>query len=442
MDGWCRLETICYPLKYGTSSKSLKEGDVVVLRMGNIQQGIIDYTNLVFSNNKQDNEQYLLQKNDLLFNRTNSPELVGKTGIYKGEMPAIYAGYLIRIRTVSMNEDYLNYVMNSDYHRNYCQAVKTNGVSQSNINAEKIGHFLIPIPPYTEQSRIVKKIKKLAPFVLIYGRYKKETKLLGQEFPTQFKKSILQYAIQGKLVSQNPNDEPASELLKRIRIEKERLIKEKKIKRDKVDSVIFKGDDNKYYERIDNQTTCIDDDLPFSIPQNWTWVRLITICSYIQRGKSPKYSDIKRYPVIAQKCNQWDCLSLEKALFITPESLLKYTPERFIQDKDILMNSTGTGTIGRTGYYTENIKGSYECIVADSHITVIRCMKGIYQKYIYHYLRSPLIQDSIEENADGSTNQIELSMNTVKSYFIPLPPFSEQEKIVHQVEKLINKTII
>ena len=127
-------------------------------------------------------------------------------------------------------------------------------------------------------------------------------------------KSILQEAIQGKLVPQDPSDEPASELLKRIREEKQKLVKEGKLKKKDIsDSVIFKGDDNRHYEKIDGQIIDISDDIPFEIPDSWQWVRLNDICEYIQRGKSPKYSDIKRFPVVAQKCNQWSGFSLEKA---------------------------------------------------------------------------------------------------------------------------------
>ena len=187
---WCRLNSICCPLKYGTSNKSQKKGKIAVLRMGNIQSGIIDYSNLVFSNNEQDNKQYLLKTNDLLFNRTNSPELEGKTGIYKGKIPAIYAGYLICLRTINLNADYINCVMNSDYQRNYCQLVKTNGVSQSNINAEKIGNLLIPLPPYNEQLRIAITTEEITPFIMEYDRLGTKLEYLEQDFIGSFTPSF------------------------------------------------------------------------------------------------------------------------------------------------------------------------------------------------------------------------------------------------------------
>ncbi len=131
---WCKLEDIVCELKYGTSEKSSSVGKIAVLRMGNITNvGTIDYSNLVYSSNDEDIEQYSLEKYDLLFNRTNSSEWVGKTAIYKDEQPAIYAGYLIRIRPLLISPDYLNTVMNSGYYRKWCYNVKTDAVNQSNI---------------------------------------------------------------------------------------------------------------------------------------------------------------------------------------------------------------------------------------------------------------------------------------------------------------------
>ena len=319
--------------------------------------------------------------------------------------------------------------------REYVKSVTT----VESLKFDEFKKMLIPLPPFSEQSRIIEKLEEVEALIEDYGKNEEYKWQLENSLPLLLKKSILQFAIQGKLIFQNSDDEPASSLLMRIQEEKRLLIKEKRIKADKYESVIFKGADNKYYEKIGNRVACIEEEIPFQIPSSWEWVRLISICSYIQRGKSPKYSDIKKYPVIAQKCNQWDCLSLEKALFIEPESILKYDSERFMQENDILMNSTGTGTIGRTGYFTTSVKENYDCVVADSHITVIRCMKEIYAKYIYYYLCSPLVQNTVEEKADGSTNQIELNTSTVKSYLIPLPPFEEQKLIVSEIEPLLYK---
>ena len=258
---------------------------------------------------------------------------------------------------------------------------------------------------------------------------------LDANLSNQLRKSILQEAIQGKLVEQNPDDEPASVLLERIKQEKERLIKEKIIKRDKQDSTIYRGDDNKYYENLNGEVTEITDQIPFDIPTSWQWVRLETVCSYIQRGKSPKYSPIKRFPVVAQKCNQWSGFSLEKALFIAPETVQTYQEERILQNGDLLWNSTGLGTLGRMAIFRSDLN-PYGWAVADSHVTVIRPMSQIISDYLFSYFASPTVQSVIEDKADGSTKQKELATSTIKGYYVPLPPTKEQMRIVQQIRTL------
>ena len=157
------IASVCHSLKYGTAKKSAKAGNVVVLRMGNLQGGEIDWSNLAYSNDEEDNEKYSLSPGDVLFNRTNSPELVGKTSIYRGEFPAIYAGYLIKLdynRDIISGE-YLNYMLNSPEAKEYCKTIKTDGVNQSNINAKRIGAFLIPLPSLNEQKETEKRLQSI-----------------------------------------------------------------------------------------------------------------------------------------------------------------------------------------------------------------------------------------------------------------------------------------
>ena len=210
---WCKLEDIVRELKYGTSEKSSSVGKITVLRMGNITDiGTIDYSNLVYSSNDEDIKQYSLKKGDLLFNRTNSSEWVGKTAVYMGEQPAIYAGYLIRVRPILISPDYLNIVMNSSYYRSWCYNVKTDAVNQSNINAQKLSKLMVPVPPLKEQKRIIVEIAKWTSLIATIRNNKEDL----QAIIKQAKNKILDLAIHGKLVPQDPNDEPASKLLKRI----------------------------------------------------------------------------------------------------------------------------------------------------------------------------------------------------------------------------------
>ena len=336
----------------------------------------------------------------------------------------------------SFNQDFLYNLLSSQFA--YMQfAGKVSGAVVQNLNSEKVAMALFPFPSYAEQVRIVKKINKLIPHVEKYSETEKVLKTLDTNIFPKLKKSILQEAIQGRLVTQIAEEGTAWELLEQIRQEKQKLVKEGKLKKTALtDSIIYKGDDNKYYENDGNNVVCIDDEIPFEIPSSWQWVRLEHICSYIQRGKSPKYSPIKQYPVVAQKCNQWTGFTIEKAQFIDPATIGAYTQERFLEDGDLMWNSTGLGTLGRMAIYREELN-QYKVAVADSHVTVIRPLKSfVMPQYLYSYFSSYTVQSVIEDKADGSTKQKELATTTVKKYLVPLPPLREQERIAQRIDVL------
>lgn len=205
---------ICSSLKYGTSKKSSDDGEVVVLRMGNLKNGEIDWSNLAYTSDEEDIKKYLLKSGDVLFNRTNSPELVGKTSIYRGEMPAIYAGYLIKLdyeKNIVVG-DYLNYYLNSSKAKEYYMQVKTDGVSQSNINAKKIGEFEISLPTITEQHEIVRLIDDL----LARERAAQQATEQALASIDLMKKSILARAFRGELGTNKASEASALELLKQV----------------------------------------------------------------------------------------------------------------------------------------------------------------------------------------------------------------------------------
>lgn len=220
MDSWKRtsITDICTSLQYGTSNKSQKTGEIVVIRMGNLQHGEITWDDLAYANKEDDIPKYLLHEGDVLFNRTNSPELVGKTSIYRGEKPAIFAGYLIRLnykKTVVAGE-FLNYILNSVDAKDYCNKVKTDGVNQSNINAKKIGAYSFACPSLPEQQEIVR---------ILDGLLEKEQKAKEQLEPVLdqidlMKKSILARAFRGELGTNDPSEESAVGLLREMQISK------------------------------------------------------------------------------------------------------------------------------------------------------------------------------------------------------------------------------
>ena len=341
------------------------------------------------------------------------------------------------ITPIECNVEYVHYVLQSETFRLSIME-KATGTATPIINRGNWEQLMFPLPPLSEQKRIVCKLHELTEYLLRYTNAQTSLDDLNAAVNTKLRKSILQEAIQGKLVPQDPADEPATFLLQRIKEEKLQLVKEGKLKKkDVINSTIFRGDDNKYFEKKGKDTVCIDDEIPFEIPDTWAWVRLDDICEYIQRGKSPKYSPIKKYPVVAQKCNQWSGFSIDKAQFIVPETISSYGEERKLQDRDLLWNSTGLGTLGRMAIYYSKLN-PYELAVADSHVTVIRTFKQhVCPEYLYAYFSSYTVQSVIEDKSDGSTKQKELATNTVKAYLVPLPPYEEQIRIVNRINEIL-----
>ena len=311
--------------------------------------------------------------------------------------------------------------------------------NQQRIVSGYLENKLFPLPPQAEQQRIIVNLNRIIPYLYDYSNYEKNFNKLNIEINELLKKSILQEAIQGRLVPQIESEGTAEDLLEEIRTEKHRLITEGKLKKSALanESRIFRGDDNKYREKKDGIISLIEDEIPFEIPATWTWVRLDDICTYIQRGKSPKYSLIKKIPVVAQKCNQWSGFQIDKAQFIEPASIDSYGEERKLVDGDLMWNSTGLGTLGRMAIYWERLN-PYGIAVADSHVTVIRPIPNkILSEYLFAYFSSYTVQSVIEDKSDGSTKQKELSTSTVKNYLVPLPPYAEQQRIVAKIHKVL-----
>ncbi|OCF94725.1 restriction endonuclease subunit S [Gilliamella sp. wkB308] len=220
---------------YGTSTKSKKVGSVPVLRMGNLKNGNLDWTDLVYTSDQTEIDKYELIAGDVLFNRTNSPELVGKTSIYRGERKAIYAGYLIKIQCLDdLIPEYLNYNLNSPEAKQYCYEVKSDGVSQSNINAQKLGEYPIQIPSLEEQNEIVRRVEQL----FAYADKIEQQVNIALEKVNHLPQSILAKAFRGELTAQwrtkNPDlitgENSAASLLEKIQVEREQNNKNKKKK--------------------------------------------------------------------------------------------------------------------------------------------------------------------------------------------------------------------
>lgn len=436
---WCRFSSLYLSLTDGThSTPKYTLSGIPFISVKDMSSGVIDFSNTKYISKEEHqklSDRCHPQKGDLLLSK------VGTTGIpamvtTDREFSLFVSVALIKLIQCDINREFLVFMIQSPLVQEQAKE-NTRGVGNKNWVLSAVSKTLMVVPPLEEQGRIRNKLNLILPYVERYSSSQDKLDLLNENIVTDLKKSILQEAIQGKLVPQIAEEGTAHELLEQIKAEKQKLVKEGKLKKSALnDSVIFRGDDNKYWEKSEDGAVCIDEEIPLEIPSNWAWVRLDDICSFIHRGKSPKYSPIKKYPVVAQKCNQWDGFSIEKAKFIDPLSISSYNEEYFLQDRDLMWNSTGLGTLGRMAiYYT--ILNPYELAVADSHVTVIRPYKAyIVSEYLYYYFASNTVQSVIEDKSDGSTKQKELATKTVKAYLVPIPPFAEQQRIVQKIKSV------
>ena len=396
-------------------------------------------------------DERILKDGDLLWNSTGLGTL-GRMAVYDSAKNrygwAVADSHVTVIRT---REDWLDHRFAFVYFagpsvQSVIEDQASGSTKQKELAQETVRNYLIPVPPLAEQRRIVGRVNELMPLVEEYGGLEDAREALDAALPGRLRKSVLQLAVRGGLVPQDPADEPASTLLERIRGQRRQLVAEKKMKAPKGgESIIFAGSDGRRYEKRvgakgrESEPVCIEDEIPFDIPDGWEWARLGTVTTYIQRGKSPKYSSIEKYPVVAQKCNQWSGFSLEKAKFIDPETVEKYGEERILKDGDLLWNSTGLGTLGRMAIY-DSSKNEYGWAVADSHVTVIRARDDWFDyRFAFAYFAGPSVQSVVEDQASGSTKQKELAQETVKNYLVPIPPLAEQRRIAARLEAVLPK---
>lgn len=434
---WTRLSRIVY--NHGQKAPDEVFSYIDIGSIDNVNQKLNSKETILNANEAPSRARRIIRFGDIIYS-TVRPYLHNTCIIDRTFLkPAIAStGFAVFACHKGLINKYLfNYLLTPQFDAYANDKNNAKGVAYPAINDEKLYKALVPVPPTNEQNRIINIIEQLSPYISRYSEAASVLKSLNTQLGESLKRSILQQAIQGKLVSQTAEDGTAQELLEQIKKEKQKLVKEGKLKKaDLATSIIFKGDDNKYYENNSGKISCIDDEIPFEIPSNWAWARLDNICSFIHRGKSPKYSLVKKYPVIAQKCNQWSGFSIEKARFIEPNSLSSYKDDYFLQDKDLMWNSTGLGTLGRMAIYYTALN-PYELAVADSHVTIIRPLKQyIVPEFLYYYFASNTVQSVIEEKSDGSTKQKELATKTIQAYPVPLPPLAEQYRIVQQIKSV------
>ena len=309
----------------------------------------------------------------------------------------------------------------------------TYGVKMPRVGTETMTSLLVPLPPISEQARIVARLKCVLSAVQSYNIAYDKGEKLTTKFPIQLKKSILQYAVQGKLVPQDPADEPASVLLERIRTEKEQLIKEGKIKRDKHESVIFRRD-NSYYEKVNGIERCIDDEIPFEIPASWAWTRLFSLCSNITDGehKTPRRTaEYVGYYLLSARNIRDGHLSLEDVDYVDGKEYSLISKRCNPKRNNILISCSGS--IGRVCLVPDD--GNY--VMVRSAAVAVPIL--VHSKYLMYALQSEIVQKQIKSKIKQAV-QANLFQGEIRNLIIPVPPFDEQQRIVRKLDYLLIKT--
>ena len=310
------------------------------------------------------------------------------------------------------------------------------GIGIQGLSANALHALLFPLPPLSEQKRIVSKIKESEPLIEKYADIEKHLDKLNTEFPDQLHKSILQMAVQGKLVPQDPTDEPASVLLERIRAEKEQLIKAGKIKRDKHESIIFRRD-NSHYEKLDGIERCIDDEIPFDIPDNWEWCRLGQLTELITKGSSPKWQGVSYTDkgngilFITSENVGVEELLLSKEKYIGNEFNAMH-PSSILRKGDLLTNIVGA-SIGRTAKYTLDILNAN----INQAVCIIRLVNLELSEYLVKYLNS-VVSIAMMTNKSVDSARANLSLTSVSNLLVPIPPLLEQERIIRKLQFVLS----
>lgn len=426
---WERWGNISQSIQYGYNAPALEKGVIRMVRISDIQDNKVVWDTVPFCMiEEQDIETYLLEVNDILFARTGGT--VGKSFLVE-EVPlkSIYAGYLIRTRYSSLLcPHYMKAFMESQL---YWEQLKngTIATAQPNCNGKTLAKMLLPIPPVNEQKRIIEKLYSISFLVERYSKSQDALNLINTQIHEQLRKSILQDAIQGRLVPQLESEGTAEELLEQIRQEKLRLVEEGKLKKSALTaSVIYKGDDNKYYEQVGKKCLDITEQIPFETPENWVWVRMGQIGDW-GAGSTPQRGNANYYngKILWLKTGE-----LNNGIVYDTEE--KVTQKAF-QDYSLRMNKIGDvliamygATIGKLAIVGKELTTNQACCGCTPYL--------IYNWYLFYFLMAS--RDSFIKKGEGGA-QPNISRVKLVEYLIPLPPLKEQYRIVAQIEKLFEQ---
>ena len=428
---WVRLESICTKLVDGdhnppkgcsyettyvmVSSTNINDDCIVELeKVRYLEKNIFD----------KENERTNAATGDIFFTSVGS---LGRSCVYEGGLNICFQRSVSVIHTLIFNY-YLKYCLDSAYIQQKIVREAT-GTAQKGFYLNQLALLLIPIPPIEEQHRIVSKYLETVQMQKEYYKTNETLDVLNSGFPATLKKSILQYAVQGKLVPQDPADEPASVLLKRIRTEKEQLVKEGKIKRDKHESVIFRRD-NSYYEKVDEIERCIDDELPFEIPDSWEWTTIGTTCINIQYGSSRKSESTGTMAVLRMGNIQNGRIDTQKLVYTSDKEEIAHYP---LEYNDLLFNRTNSKElVGKTAIYKSEVPAIY----AGYLIRITPLIDSDYLNYVMQTQFYWVYCQNVRSDAIGQSN---INAEKLKNFIYPLPPLHEQKRIAKKLNSIFTK---
>ncbi len=373
----------------------------------------------------EEQEKYRLKAGDLLICEGGE---IGKSCVWTKQSEMYYQNALHRVRFFDGISPYFFKMLMEYYKKSNLLDKYGKGVTIKHLVQASLNSVFFPLPPINEQTQIINKLNEIDKHIEKYDVIEKQLFNLNSTYKEQLKKSILQYTIEGKLVEQDSSDESVEILLSKIKEEKEKLIKEGKIKRNKKESIIFKGSDNSYYENINGKVSCIDDVIPFEIPDSWDWTRLKTVCN-MYTGNSINSADKNRYftnvlgkDYIGTKDVNFDgTINYSNGICI-PEN---YTKFRIAPNNSILMCIEG-GSAGR-----KIAKLSKDVCFGNKLCCFVPYI--IDSDYLLAYLKSPSFFSSFIDCTSGIIGGV--SMNNLKELLIPIPPFEEQIRISKVLKK-------
>ncbi len=441
---WVRLNDIVIKeIKRGKSPTYISYSNTLVFAQKcNVKSGGIDMALAKYLDEKtlgKYSSEEFMQDNDIVVNSTGTGTM-GRIGHFHSSdnpegFPIVPDSHVTVVRL--NNEISCDYIVCClQYYQKFLEEHGEGSTNQKELKPDTIKNLFIPLPPKTEQLKITETILRLEPFLFNYNSIDSQLSTLNKEFPDSLKKSILQMAVQGKLVPQDENDEPASMLLERIRAEKQKLIAEGKIKKDKNESVIFRRD-NSHYEKFGNTERCIDDEIPFEVPDSWGWVRISSISSVVTKGTTPRGGNVAYLDegigfLRAENVAGLDIIDKSNLSYIDEETHNGYLKRSILKENDILI--TIAGTLGRTGL----VRDDDLPLNANQAVSIVRLIdiNEVNLLYLIYALNSPIIQKALttQKKITAIPN---LTLEIISNCIIPMPPLSEQIRIVEAIKTII-----